>query len=59
MDVPYLLAIQLDSYREFLQAGATKEQFRDIGLHAAFKSRFPDYQLFRQCCPGIRRLPSG
>ena len=41
MDVPYLLAIQLDSYREFLQAGATKEQFRDIGLHAAFKSVFP------------------
>ncbi len=28
MDVPYLLAIQLDSYREFLQAGATKDQFR-------------------------------
>lgn len=41
MDVPYLLAIQLDSYREFLQAGATKEQFRDVGLHAAFKSVFP------------------
>lgn len=32
MDVPYLLAIQLDSYREFLQAGAAKEQLRDIGL---------------------------
>ena len=41
MDVPYLLAIQLDSYREFLQAGVSKEQFRDIGLHAAFKSVFP------------------
>ena len=41
MDVPYLLAIQLDSYREFLQAGAGKDQFRDIGLHAAFKSVFP------------------
>ena len=41
MDVPYLLAIQLDSYREFLQQGASKEQFRDIGLHAAFKSVFP------------------
>jgi DNA-directed RNA polymerase beta subunit len=40
MDVPYLLAIQLDSYREFLQAGATKDQFRDVGLHAAFKSVF-------------------
>jgi DNA-directed RNA polymerase subunit beta len=41
MDVPYLLAIQLDSYREFLQAGTAKEQFRDVGLHAAFKSVFP------------------
>ena len=40
-DVPYLLAIQLDSYREFLQAGATKDKFRDVGLHAAFKSVFP------------------
>ena len=41
MDVPYLLAIQLDSYREILQTGVSKEQFRDIGLHAAFKSVFP------------------
>src|SRR5512145_1964822 len=41
MDVPYLLAIQLDSYREFLQAGAGKEHLRDVGLHAAFKSVFP------------------
>ncbi|MCL7463103.1 DNA-directed RNA polymerase subunit beta [Pseudomonas sp. NW5] len=41
MDVPYLLAIQLDSYREFLQAGTSKEQLRDVGLHAAFKSVFP------------------
>ncbi|SFQ89787.1 DNA-directed RNA polymerase subunit beta [Halopseudomonas formosensis] len=41
MDVPYLLAIQLDSYREFLQADADKDSVRDIGLHAAFKSVFP------------------
>ncbi|WP_150306304.1 DNA-directed RNA polymerase subunit beta [Pseudomonas saliphila] len=41
MDVPYLLAIQLDSYREFLQSGTAKENVRDIGLHAAFKSVFP------------------
>ena len=40
MDVPYLLAIQLDSIAN--SAGrATKDQFRDIGLHAAFKSVFP------------------
>jgi len=41
MDVPYLLAIQLDSYREFLQAETDKGGVRDIGLHAAFKSVFP------------------
>ncbi|MCJ8170905.1 DNA-directed RNA polymerase subunit beta [Atopomonas sediminilitoris] len=41
MDVPYLLAIQLDSYREFLQEGMSKDQLRDVGLHAAFKSVFP------------------
>ncbi len=31
MDVPYLLAIQLDSYKEFLQKGVSKEQLRDKG----------------------------
>ena len=41
MDVPYLLAIQLDSYREFLEAESQKGDVRDIGLHAAFKSVFP------------------
>ena len=41
LDAPYLLAIQLDSYQEFLQAEKTPEQ-RDLkGLHAAFKSVFP------------------
>jgi len=41
MEVPYLLAIQLDSYREFLQYGRPREQLKDAGLHAAFKSVFP------------------
>ncbi|MCM2132135.1 DNA-directed RNA polymerase subunit beta [Larsenimonas rhizosphaerae] len=41
MDVPYLLAIQLDSYHDFLQQEMTPEQRRDIGLHAAFHSVFP------------------
>ena len=41
MDVPYLLAIQIDSYRKFLQEGAFAEDRIDIGLHAAFKSVFP------------------
>ncbi|HTR52491.1 MAG TPA: DNA-directed RNA polymerase subunit beta, partial [Kofleriaceae bacterium] len=41
LDVPYLLAIQLDSYRKFLQAEAAEDQREDVGLHAAFKSVFP------------------
>ncbi|ASP38256.1 DNA-directed RNA polymerase subunit beta [Bacterioplanes sanyensis] len=41
MDVPYLLAIQIDSYRKFLQEGASAEDRSEIGLHAAFKSVFP------------------
>ena len=41
MDVPYLLAIQLDSYRKFTQAGVPLEDRGDYGLHAAFKSVFP------------------
>ncbi|WP_347331075.1 DNA-directed RNA polymerase subunit beta [Marinimicrobium locisalis] len=41
MDVPYLLAIQLDSYRRFAQADVTPEERADMGLHAAFRSVFP------------------
>src|SRR3954469_19861858 len=41
LEVPYLLAIQLDSYRSFLQADKPEEGRNEIGLHAAFKSVFP------------------
>jgi DNA-directed RNA polymerase subunit beta len=41
LEVPYLLAIQLDSYRSFLQAAIAEESRSDVGLHAAFKSVFP------------------
>src|SRR5476651_2129041 len=41
LGVPYLLAIQLDSYRRFLQADAPEDARVDRGLHAAFKSVFP------------------
>ena len=41
MDVPYLLAIQLDSYRKFTQADQSPSKREDIGLHAAFRSVFP------------------
>ena len=41
LDVPYLLAIQIDSYRDFLQEEAAPDGREDEGLHAAFKSVFP------------------
>src|ERR1700726_4486662 len=41
LEVPYLLAIQLDSYRSFLQAEKPEDLRGDVGLHAAFKSVFP------------------
>ena len=41
MDIPYLLSIQIDSYRHFTQAGTSVENRLDQGLHAAFKSVFP------------------
>ena len=41
MEQPYLLAIQLDSYRRFTQAEVPPEQRTGIGLHAAFNSVFP------------------
>src|SRR6056297_1205256 len=41
MDVPYLLATQLDSYRKFTQQDTPLEERGDYGLHAAFKSVFP------------------
>ena len=41
LEVPYLLAIQLDSYRQFLQAETPEEKREERGLHAAFQSVFP------------------
>jgi len=41
MEVPYLLAIQMDSYRKFTQQGTPLDERGDYGLHAAFKSVFP------------------
>ena len=41
MDIPYLLAIQVDSYKKFLQASIPVSERIDNGLQAAFKSVFP------------------
>jgi DNA-directed RNA polymerase subunit beta len=41
LDVPNLLAIQVDSYKNFLQKDLAADQRAEIGLHAAFNSVFP------------------
>ena len=45
LDVPYLLATQLNSYRDFLQADTDADGRLDKGLHAAFSSVFPGGRL--------------
>ncbi|MGH8627191.1 MAG: DNA-directed RNA polymerase subunit beta, partial [Gammaproteobacteria bacterium] len=41
LESPYLLATQIDSYRQFLQEDVPPEQREECGLHTAFKSVFP------------------
>lgn len=41
LEVPFLLATQIDSYRHFLQADVMPGERVAQGLHAAFKSVFP------------------
>ncbi len=41
MEPPDLLAIQLKSFEEFLQADVPPDKRQDIGLQAAFKANFP------------------
>ncbi len=41
LEVPYLLSIQLNSYRKFLQTDVSEKDRQNIGLHAAFQTVFP------------------
>ncbi|MGB6976551.1 MAG: DNA-directed RNA polymerase subunit beta [Gammaproteobacteria bacterium] len=41
LETPFLLDIQIKSYRKFLQTDVEPAQRSDVGLHAAFKSVFP------------------
>src|SRR5690606_4299370 len=41
LDVPFLLTTQIESYEQFLQAGAPASERRDEGVQAAFNSIFP------------------
>lgn len=40
-EIPYLIEMQINSYKKFLQQDNLPEQREDIGLQAAFKSVFP------------------
>ena len=41
LNIPHLLEVQIESYKEFLQADTEPENRVDIGLHNAFKNVFP------------------
>ena len=41
LEVPYLLATQIESYRQFLEVGSNAEKRKQTGLHAALDSVFP------------------
>ena len=41
LDIPYLLATQIESYRNFLELDADRAARKETGLHAAFSSVFP------------------
>ncbi|KXW59084.1 DNA-directed RNA polymerase subunit beta [Ferrovum myxofaciens] len=41
LDIPFLLATQLDSYTEFLQEGVNPTTRKNQGLESAFRSVFP------------------
>ena len=41
MEIPPLLAIQVESYAKFLQRGVRPSRLKDQGIHGAFRSVFP------------------
>jgi DNA-directed RNA polymerase subunit beta len=59
LDVPYLLAIQVDSYREFLQEDIVARAAREHRPARRAQVGVPDRQLQRQRRAGIRQLPLG
>ena len=59
LGTPYLLAIQLDSYRRFLQADIAGIQTRRDRPARGLRQRVPDLQLLRQRDARVRELPPG
>ena len=40
-EMPNLIDVQINSYKQFLQEGVPPEKRQDVGLQAVFKSVFP------------------
>ena len=58
LDVPYLLSIQLDSYRGFLQRNVPAEERIETGPAFGVQQRLPHRQLFRERRAGVHQLPT-
>ena len=58
LDVPYLLSIQVDSYRKFLQTDKTDRAARRHRFARGISVRLSDRQLLGQCGAGVRELPA-
>ena len=56
LETPYLLAIQLDSYKTFLQADKAEEKSRGYRPACGIQDRVPDLELLGQRDPGVREL---
>ena len=41
LEVPFMLQVQLESFRQFLQVDVNPEDRADVGLHGAFSTVFP------------------
>ena len=49
-DIPDLLEVQTDSYKEFLQMHLPRTKRRNRGLEEVFKETFPIYSNDKECC---------
>ena len=58
LDVPFLLATQLESYTQFLQVDVPPAQRKDQGLAGGIHVDLPDRCAFGQRAPGVRRVSS-
>ena len=56
LDVPYLLSIQLNSYRKFLQDEIEPQDRGEIGLHRRLPECLPNCQLLGECRFRVREV---